>query len=750
MTKGVSRPHPQHAVHAQSVEEREAFWLRAAQNIHWHQRPSTAYGPTSRQAQYAGGAAGPKAGRRLSSSSSKQSFSSGVPTWFPDASSNTCYNCLDRHVYPPPNAGAPPLTASPLTPHLPKDEAGANKIAFHHVSPLPFQKQQYRTITYGEALEMVQTVSGVLKARGVRKGDVVTIYMPMIPETAIAMLACTRIGAVHSVVFGGFAPKELAKRIQDAKTKLVVAASCGLEPKGPVPYKTLVDQALQHSAHKPSAGLLFLRRHTIDGHMPEQVAAEGGKGPGGVPEWDWERECDATRKSQNGREKCWSCHPIGSEDPLYLLYTSGSTGLPKGVVRLSGGHAVALRYSIEHVFGMTPRDTMLCASDLGWVVGHSYILYAPLLLGASTVIFEGKPVTPDAGILWRTITQLGVTHIFTAPTALRAVRGLDPKGSMMRGPDINLRSLRTLFLAGERSEPQIVETYAALLEELGAPGASVNDNYWSTESGSPITALMLGDGWSPLEARPGSAGLPQPGMDVQIVDDNGKMVRQGDMGNLVLRPPLAPSALGGLWNNPEGFHKSYWERFEGKGDWFDTGDTAQMDKDGYITILARGDDIIQVAGHRLGTGLIEQVVTGHDEVIECCVVGVPDKMKGHTPFALVVARAAAEGQPSEDGKRALAMLDSINQHVRKEVGPIAQLSGLVLTYKLPKTRSGKTLRKTVRAIVEQAASAGPDSKPIQESGLPIPPTIEDRDCLLDNIEKIQAHFKARHGPASKL
>lgn len=319
--------------------------------------------------------------------------------------------------------------------------------------------------------------------------------------------------------------------------------------------------------------------------------------------------------------------------------------------------------------------------------------------------------------------------MFTAPTALRAVRGQDPDGAMMRGPNVNLRTLRTLFLAGERSEPQIVSAYASLLEELGAPSASVNDNYWSTESGSPITALMINGTFAPLDSRPGSAGLPLPGMDLAIVDDEGKQVKQGDMGNLVLRKPLAPSALGGLWNNESGFQKSYWDRFKGKGDWFDTGDAAVMDESGYVSILARSDDIIQVAGHRLGTGLIEQVVTGHDDVVECCVVGAPDKMKGSTPFALVVAR---QGAPQET----LEMLKSINNHVRSEIGPIAQLSGIVLTAKLPKTRSGKTLRKTVRAIVENASQG----KTNVEENLPVPPTIEDRDCLFDNITKIDAFF----------
>lgn len=342
--------HPQNALHTQSIQDRESFWMRAAANIHWNERPTKAFGVTSRNTIYA--------------DEKKQ-------TWFPNATMNTCYNCLDRHVYTPQHAGSPPLSASPQTPHLAINQDHANKIAFHHVSPLPFQQEPYRKVTYGQALEMVQTLSGVLKYRGVKKGDVVTIYMPMMIESAIAMLACTRIGAIHSVVFGGFAAKELGKRIQDGKAKMVIAASCGLEPKGPLKYKPLVDEAIKSSSHKPSSGLLFLRRHTIRGHQPEEVSTSGA-----VPEYDWDVEMDLTRRGIDGRDKCWSCEPMASEDPLYVLYTSGSTGMPKGVVRLNAGHAVALRYSIEHTFGMTSNDTMLCASDLGWVVGHSYILYA--------------------------------------------------------------------------------------------------------------------------------------------------------------------------------------------------------------------------------------------------------------------------------------------------------------------------------------------------------------------------------------
>ncbi|PWN42579.1 acetyl-CoA synthetase-like protein [Ceraceosorus guamensis] len=702
--------HPQNAIHRQSLEARDDFWLKASKDISWHLPPTTAYGKTDLSRETAPYAQG--------------------KTWFPNAQLNTCFNALDRHVYPPPYAGAPPLTPSPHTPHLAIDSALSQRIAFHHVSPLPFQKQQYRAITYGAALEYVQTLAGVLKSKGLKKGDTVIIYMPMIPETALAMLACARLGAIHSVVFGGFAARELAKRIDDSRCKLVLSASCGLEPRGPVEYKPLVDAAFGHCKHKPQ-GLLFLARNTISGHEPPRIDA---RGKAGVPEWDWEDELRLTREGVDGRHKCWSCVPVASEEPVYILYTSGTTGTPKGVTRLTGGHAVGLRYSIEHAFGMKPSDTMLCASDLGWVVGHSYILYAPLFLGASTCIFEGKPVTPDAGILWRTISALGVTHLFTAPTALRAVRGQDPSGQLMRSPSINLRTLRALFLAGERSEPTLVSFYQKRLREIAAPGFETNDNYWQTESGSPITALMLGSAWHNLPCIPGSAGLAQPGMDVRIVDDAGNEIREaGKMGNLVVAPPLSPTFLGGLWNNQAGFHDAYWSRFQKQG-WFDTGDAAVMDEEGYITILARSDDIIQVAGHRLGTGLLEQVLTSHPDVLECCVVGAPEKTKGTVPFALVVARSDRKEQDVE------AILKNVNEHLRAEVGPIAQLGALVLTSALPKTRSGKTLRKVVRVVTEQAAE-GKSSTDISQ--LPVPPTIESIDAVHKAVEAIEKHFAIR-------
>ena len=441
--------------------------MRAASAIHWHKFPSAAYGP-------------PSSGSITSDSGQGDFLDRDGKCWFPDGELNTCFNALDRHVYRPPTAFSPPLTPSPLTPHLAPDAAAASRIAFHHVSPLSFQTRPHRAITYGEALETVQTLAGVLRSLGIGKGDLVVIYMPMLPETAMAMLACTRLGAAHSVVFGGFASKELAKRIQDSRCKLLISASCGLEPKGPLDYKPLVDGALQVSTHKPNAGLLWLRRDGITGHTAARVAGEGKKAAHSLPEWDWHGEMDLVRRGVGGRSKCWECVPVASHAPVYTLYTSGTTGAPKGVVRSTGGHAVGTLYSIAHAFGLRSDDVILTASDLGWVVGHFASLYGPLFRGATTVIFEGKPVLPDAGILWRVVSEFKVTQLFTAPTALRAVRGQDPNAELMQGQNVDLKSLRTLFLAGERSEPSLVATYAKLMKDLAAPGAVVVDNFWSS------------------------------------------------------------------------------------------------------------------------------------------------------------------------------------------------------------------------------------------------------------------------------
>ncbi|KAM0752423.1 acetyl-CoA synthetase-like protein [Meredithblackwellia eburnea MCA 4105] len=651
----------------------QAFWMNAAKLIDWVEPPKIAHGLVEGEKR---------------------------PTWFPKATLNTTYNCLDRHV-----------------------AAGyGDRPCLHRYCPLPAANgtgaRPYETLTYSQVLEKTKIVAGILRHKlGVKKGDRVIIYMPMILEGAIAMLACARIGAIHSVVFGGFAPKELAKRIQDAKPAAILAASCGLEPKGIINYKDFIDQALEIS--KESVPMLMLMRTSVVGHRPPKLQES-------KLEYSWKVE---ERNIEKKGKQVHECVPVDSSDPLYILYTSGTTGMPKGVVRFNGGHAVASRYCMEHTFGITRNDTIFTASDFGWVVGHSFCVYSPLLVGAASVIFEGKPVLPHAGIFWKIVEKHKVNCLFTAPTALRAIRREDPDAKLMS--KYNIKSLRSLFLAGERSEPGIIKAYQTLLNRLGAPGAIVNDNYWSTESGSPITAIQLSSAFPPLAPKPGSAGLPLPGMDLRIVDDDGKEVKRGEMGNIVLGLPLPPSGLGTVWQNENRFQEAYFDRFRGKGDFYDSGDAGVMDEDGFVSVLSRADDIINCAGHRLGTSLLEQVVASNPYVSECCVVGLPDEMKGHVPFALVTRGSSKEAQ-NADLKE---MLAQVNKQVREDVGPFAALGGLVCG-RLPKTRSGKTLRRTVKDLVENASVGKYDA------AAAFPPTIEDVTAVDDARAHINEYFKA--------
>ncbi|KAL8276541.1 hypothetical protein RQP46_011031 [Phenoliferia psychrophenolica] len=659
----------------------QAFWLNAAKGIDWIKPPTVAHGLVEGDLR---------------------------PTWFPRATMNTAYNCLDRHV-----------------------QAGfGDRPCLHHYSPLPAaENKPSRTLTYSDVLYKTQVLAGVLRHKlGVQKGDRVIIYMPMILDGVIAMLACARIGAIHSVVFGGFAPKELAKRIDDAQPKAILAASCGLEPGRIIDYTALIKQALTHSAHR--CPLLMLKRRTVIGHKVPKLDKN-------KMEYDWREEERAVAHSKKRWMVVEQCVEVESSDPLYILYTSGTTGTPKGVVRYNGGHAVASRYTAEQTFGLSRQDTIFTASDLGWVVGHSFCVYSPLLVGAASVIFEGKPILPDAGIFWKIVETHQVSCLYTAPTALRAIRRDDPDAKLMAKYDLS--SLRSLFLAGERSEPGIIKVYQSLLSHLAAPGAIVNDNYWSTESGSPITAVQVNSAFPPLAPRPGSAGLPLPGMDLRIVDDEGVEVKQGEMGNIVLGTPLPPSALGTVWKNEARYQEAYFDRFRGKGDWYDSGDAGVRDEQGFVSVLSRADDLINCAGHRLGTSLLEQVVASHPFVSECCVVGLPDALKGHVPFALITRGASKEAQEADLSE----MLKAVNVHVRTDVGAFAALGGLVCG-RLPKTRSGKTLRRTVKDLVENASMGK------YEAPAAYPPTIEDVTAVDDARKHINEYFQKEGKHAERI
>lgn len=549
-----SSDHPQDSTYSASIKDPSAFWAHQAEQLTWSKHPKTTFSHTT---------------KKLKSGSSHPHWS-----WFPDGEISTTYNCIDRHV-----------------------EAGhGERTAIIWDSPVSGSKQK---ISYSELGEEVATLAGVLREEGVKKGDVVLVYMPMIPAALIGILATARLGAIHAVVFGGFSASSLAQRIDACKPRLILTASCGIEgAKGPLPYQPLVQGAVQSSKHKPSKTLVWQREQS----RWDPVVKEDG-------ERNWQR---LVKSAKNRGLKAENVS-VKSTDGLYIIYTSGTTGTPKGVLREAGGHAVGLNFSMRYLFGIQAGDVNFCASDIGWVVGHSYILYAPLLAGATTVLFEGKPVgTPDADTFWRIIEEHKVNVLFTAPTALRAIRRDDPNNKFFsdRGAKGGMQKLRALFLAGERSEPSIVSMYQELLTKYCGEGATVVDNWWSSESGSPISGIALTpavghdfgstDVHKPLTIKPGSAGKPMPGFDVRIVDDEGEEVKKGEMGNIVLGIPLAPTGLTSLWKDDERFYKGYLLRFNGK--WIDTGDAGIVDEDGYVHIMSRSDDIINVAAHRLSTG----------------------------------------------------------------------------------------------------------------------------------------------------
>ncbi len=601
-----------HEVYEAWKRDPDAFWAEAAEAIDWYRPFDKVFDPQD-----------------------------GVyGRWFPGAACNTCHNAVDRHV-----AGG-----------------RADQLALVHDSAFTGKVTR---LTFTELQRQVVALASALRNQGVGKGDRVIIYMPMVPEAAVAMLACARLGAVHSVVFGGFAARELATRIDDAQPKLIVSASCGLEPGRTVAYKPLLDTAIELARHKPEHCLILQR---------EELRCEL------LPGRDIDYADAVARERAAG---AWiDCVRVAATDPLYVLYTSGTTGQPKGVVRDNGGHMVMLEWSMENEFGVKPGEVFWAASDVGWVVGHSYIVYAPLLHGCTTVMFEGKPVgTPDAGTFWRVIAEHGVAALFTAPTAFRAIKGQDPRGEFV--PKHDLSKFRTLFLAGERADP---ETIKWAERTLSVP---VIDHWWQTETGAPITQNPVGLGMLPVKY--GSPGVPMPVYDIRVLDDAGHEVPNGTLGNVVLKLPLPPGCLPTLWNADRRFRQAYLDEFPG---YYKTADAGMLDEDGYLFVMARTDDIINVAGHRLSTGAMEEVLAEHPDVAECAVIGIADAMKGQVPLGFVVLNAGV----SRDG--ALIEREAVGL-VRDRIGPVAAFKLVVTIKRLPKTRSGKILRGTMQKIADK-------------------------------------------------
>lgn len=684
----------QDEVHRRSLEDPEAFWLHQADQLYWHKKPTKAV--VTRE-------------KVLPSGKKHLTWE-----WFPDGEISTTYNMVDRHVL-----------------------AGNGDIpAIYYDSPVTGVK---RTVTYRDLLEEVSTLAGALEKEGVKKGDVVLVYLPMIPAALTSLLAINRLGAIHCIVFGGFGAPALAQRIDAVKPVAILTGSCGVDGnKPPIPYQNFVTNAIKLAHHKPSRVIVWQREV---GPKWEINKAAG--------ERSWQQIAHQAAKEGNRPE----CVPVPSTQPVYISHTSGTTGAPKGVVRDSGGHAVGLHLSVSMVFNIHgPGSVIFAASDIGWVLGHAFIMSAPLLTGASTVVYEGKPIgTPDAGAFWRIVNEYKVNTLYCAPTALRAMKREDPDYSLMKdiGQRGGLRSLHGLFLAGERSEPTIITAYQELLDRYGAPGAQVIDNWWSTETGSPITsrALVPHAGLNRTTTRrqadippikPGSAGKVMPGYNLKIVDDDGKPVPAGVMGNIVLGLPLPPTSFRTLWEDEERFYRGYLERFNGK--WLDTGDAGMVDQDGYIHVMSRNDDVLNVSAHRLSSAAIEQAITSHPLVAEGCVVSIPDALKGQLPFAFVTLSVPDHPKGVVPDKQ---IYDEIQQLVRKQVGTIATLGGIIQgTGMIPKTRSGKTLRRVLRDLLDHAVEGRFDA-PVD-----VPSTVEDAGAVDVARVKIKDYFDLK-GDAHK-
>jgi propionyl-CoA synthetase len=629
-----------HAHYARSMRDPVGFWGEAAQDVDWYEPPDKVFDPQA-----------------------------GVyGRWFVGATCNTCFNAVDRHVA----------------------RGRGRQSAIIHDSPLAGEK---RAISYAELLSEVATLAAVLRDFGVGTGDRVILYMPAVPEAVIAMLACARIGAIHSVVFGGFAPKELAVRIDDCRPKIILSASCGIEPGRVVPYKPLLDEAITLCAAKPQACLILQRR---------QEAASLLQGR----DHDWAD----LRAAARAAGKTADCVPVAATDPLYIIYTSGTTGKPKGVVRDNGGHMVALKWSMQNLYGVNPGEVWWAASDVGWVVGHSYIVYAPLFHGCTSILYEGKPVgTPDAGAMWRVIAAHGVVAMFTAPTAFRAVKKEDPQAKLLAGYD--MAQFRTLFLAGERADPDTVKWAE---HHLKVP---VIDHWWQTETGWAIAGNPVGLGRLPVKY--GSPTVPMPGYDARIVDEAARELPPNRMGSIVLRLPLPPACLPSLWGD-DGRMQSYLAEFPG---YYKTADAGYKDDDGYLYIMGRTDDIINVAGHRLSTGGMEEVLASHPDVAECAVIGIKDELKGEVPCGFVVLKAGVNRAPADIEAEIVAL-------VRARIGPVAAFKIAITVIRLPKTRSGKILRGTMKKIA--------DGDPWT-----MPAAIDDPDVLGEIGSALKAHGMGR-------